>query len=86
MFLIVWLIYGLIVGLIVRAIHPGEEPTGFLWTLGIGVAGSYVGGFLNWVLGWGGSPISPSGIIMGIIGGVIFCWIYTKYIAGNINV
>ncbi len=84
-FIVGWLIYGLIVGLIVRLIHPGDEPKGFLWTLLIGVAGSYVGGFLNWVLGFGTSPISASGFISGILGGILFCWIYTKYVEGKID-
>lgn len=73
-----WLIYGLIVGLIAKALHPGEDPVGFLPTIGIGVAGSFVGGGIQWLLSWGG-PFSPAGLLWGIIGGVIFCWIYRKY-------
>lgn len=78
-FLLGWLIYGLFVGLVAKALHSGEEPEGFLPTLGIGVAGSYVGGFINWVLGWGASPFSASGVIMGIIGGVICCYGYQMW-------
>lgn len=72
--LIGWLVYGLVVGLIARAIHPGEEKPGVLWTLVIGIAGSYVGGLMNWILGSGGGPFQGSGIIMGILGGVVFLW------------
>lgn len=79
MFLLLsWLIYGLIVGYIAKKLHPGEDPIGFLPTLGLGVAGSYMGGFLNWCFGWGGSPISSSGLIMGIIGGILCCAIYRQ--------
>ena len=78
-----WIIYGLIVGLIAKAIHPGDkEPQGFLATVGIGVAGSFIGGGINWMLGMGG-PFAPSGILMGIIGGIIFCWLYTKFELGQ---
>jgi len=73
-----WLIYGLIVGLIAKWIHPGEDPVGFFQTVGIGVAGSLVGGGIQWLLQMGG-PFSPAGLLWGIIGGVIFCWIYRKY-------
>jgi len=73
-----WVIYGLIVGLLAKAIHSGDDPVGFLPTVGIGIAGSYVGGFINFLLG-SGSAFSPSGIVMGIVGGVVFCWIYRKY-------
>lgn len=74
-----WIVYGLIVGLLAKLAHPGEDPIGFLPTIGIGIAGSYIGGFLSWAMGSGISPFSPSGILMGSIGGTIFCWIYRRY-------
>jgi len=73
-----WLVYGLIVGLIAKALHPGEDPVGFLATLGIGIAGSFVGGGVQWMVNMGG-PFSPAGLIWGVVGGVIFCWIYRRY-------
>lgn len=76
--IISWIVYGLIVGLIAKAIHPGDDPIGFLPTIGIGIAGSYIGGFLSWTLGRGELG-DPSGIIMGIIGAIIFCWLYRQY-------
>lgn len=79
LFIFGWIIYGLLVGLISKYLHPGEDPVGFLPTVGIGVAGSYVGGFINWAIGVGMSPISPSGLMSGVIGGIIFCWAYRKY-------
>jgi uncharacterized membrane protein YeaQ/YmgE (transglycosylase-associated protein family) len=72
-----WTLYGLVIGLCSKALHRGEDPQGFLATIGIGVAGSYIGGFINFVIG-GGSPFQASGIIMGIVGGVIFCYLYSK--------
>lgn len=78
-FIIGWLVYGAIVGSLAKLFHPGEDPIGFLPTIGIGVVGSYIGGLLNWVIGAGGSPLSASGILMGVVGGVIFCWIYRTY-------
>lgn len=80
-----WLFYGLVVGLIAKAIHPGDEPAGLLPTIGIGIAGSFLGGVLNWMLGFGGSPFAFSGWIMGIIGGVIFCFIYMKFLKQHIE-
>lgn len=80
-----WLIYGLVVGFIAKALHPGEEPKGILWTLGIGVAGSFVGGLLNFIMGFGGEAFTPAGFIMGIVGGVLFCFAYTRYTAGQLG-
>jgi uncharacterized membrane protein YeaQ/YmgE (transglycosylase-associated protein family) len=78
-FILGWVIYGLIVGYLAKLVHPGEDPVGFLPTIGIGVAGSYVGGFINWVIGAGHSPFSASGILMGTIGGVVCCWAYRNW-------
>ena len=77
--LLSWLIYGTIVGGIAKFLHPGEDPGGFLSTIGIGIAGSYIGGVLNFLFFGTGTPFSPSGLIMGVIGAVIFCWIYRKW-------
>lgn len=78
LWLLMWIVYGLVVGLIAKALHPGDDPVGFFPTLGIGIAGSYVGGFLSWLIGRGQLG-EPSGIIMGIIGAVIFLWLYRQY-------
>ena len=79
LFLLSWVVYGLVVGLIAKAIYRGEAPVGFLATTGIGIAGSYVGGFINWLIGYESGPFATSGIVMGVIGGVISCWLYTRY-------
>ena len=77
LWLLMWAVYGLIVGLVAKALHPGEDPTGWISTLGIGVAGSFIGGFANFMLGKG-DPFQSSGILMGIVGGVIACFAYRK--------
>lgn len=81
--LFVWLAYGLIVGIIAKKLHQGDEPIGWLETIMVGVVGSYVGGLINWLLGWGVHVFEPSGMIMGIIGGVVFCYIYSYWKSKN---
>lgn len=78
LWLIGWLIYGLIVGFFAKILHPGPDPVGCLPTVGIGVAGSYVGGLISWLLGRG-QFLNPAGIIMGVIGAIIFLWLYRQY-------
>jgi uncharacterized membrane protein YeaQ/YmgE (transglycosylase-associated protein family) len=77
--LLVWCVYGLFVGSIAKAIVPGEERMGFFQTVGIGVAGSYMGGAILYMLGQYES-LSPSGIFMGIAGGVISLVVYNKLV------
>lgn len=79
--LIVWVIYGLVVGLISKAIYRYKDsPTGFVSTLAIGVCGSFVGGFINFLVGGGHSPLQPSGIVMGVLGGIITSFLYRKVV------
>jgi len=80
LFLGSWILYGLVVGLIAKWLYPGgdEEPQGILATIALGIAGSYVGGFINFLFGRS-DAFSLSGILMGIIGGVVCCWIYQSF-------
>jgi uncharacterized membrane protein YeaQ/YmgE (transglycosylase-associated protein family) len=77
--LLVWCVYGLFVGSIAKAVVPGEERMGFFQTVGIGVAGSYMGGAILYMLGQYES-LSPSGIFMGIAGGVVSLILYKKIV------
>ena len=52
---------------------------GFLATTGIGVAGSFVGGGIQFLLNLGSGPLAPAGFVFSILGGVLFCWLYRKY-------
>lgn len=75
--LLVWCVYGLFVGSIAKAIVPGEERMGFFQTVAVGVAGSYMGGAVLYLLGSYDS-VSPSGVVMGIAGGVLSLVLYNK--------
>ena len=65
----------MIVGLFAKAFSPGPKPKGLLSTLAVGIGGLYVGGFINFLL-FRGELFGRSGLLMGIIGGVIVCSIY----------
>jgi len=77
--LVVWCVYGLFVGSIAKAIVPGEERMGFFQTIAVGVAGSYMGGAILYLLG-SYESVSPSGLLMGIAGGVVSLILYNKVI------
>lgn len=77
--ILVWIVYGLLVGSIAKSIVPGEERMGFFQTIAVGVAGSYMGGAILYLLGTYDS-LSPSGILMGIAGGVASLVLYNKII------
>lgn len=56
-----WIVFGLIAGVLAKWIMPGKDPGGFFVTIGIGVAGAFVGGFIGSFLGFG----SVSGFNLG---------------------
>jgi uncharacterized membrane protein YeaQ/YmgE (transglycosylase-associated protein family) len=69
--IIIWLIVGLLAGLIARALLPGDDSMGFLGTLLLGLGGSLVGGFLGNLLFDASFDIDAAGIIGSVIGAVI---------------
>lgn len=75
--LLVWMVYGLLVGSISKAIVPGEENFGFVKTVALGIAGSYVGGAILYILGQYDS-LSPAGVFMGVAGGIVSLVLYNK--------
>lgn len=83
--LLVWVVYGLVVGLLSKAIYRYKDsPKGFASTLAIGVCGSFVGGFVNHLLG-SGDPLQASGLLMGVLGGVVTCFAYRKLVVERIR-
>lgn len=75
--LLVWAVYGLFVGSIAKTIVPGEENFGFVKTVALGIAGSYMGGAILYLLG-SYNTISPSGLFMGVAGAIISLVLYNK--------
>jgi uncharacterized membrane protein YeaQ/YmgE (transglycosylase-associated protein family) len=75
MSLIGTLIVGLIVGLIARALKPGDDKLGFIMTSLLGVAGSFLASYGGTALGWY-KPGEPAGWIASIIGAVLLLIIY----------
>jgi uncharacterized membrane protein YeaQ/YmgE (transglycosylase-associated protein family) len=53
---LVFLIVGLLAGVIAKAVMPGtrSEPAGWLMTIILGIAGAFVGGFIANALGFSG--------------------------------
>ena len=75
--LMVWAVYGLFVGSIAKSIVPGEENFGFVKTVALGVAGSYMGGAILYMIGSYDS-LTPAGLFMGIAGGIVALLLYNK--------
>ena len=69
------LIVGLVVGLIARAIKPGDDSMGWIMTIVLGIAGSLVAGYVGRALGWY-QPGQPAGWIASVIGAIVLLVIW----------
>jgi uncharacterized membrane protein YeaQ/YmgE (transglycosylase-associated protein family) len=75
MWIIGWIVFGLIVGAIAKLLMPGRDPGGFIITMLLGIAGAVVGGFIGRAVGWYG-PNDAAGYLMAILGAVVLLLLY----------
>jgi uncharacterized membrane protein YeaQ/YmgE (transglycosylase-associated protein family) len=72
----VWMvIVGFIVGLVARAIMPGTQQLGWILTAVLGIAGSFVAGFIGQALGFYAAG-EGVGFIGSVIGALIVLFVY----------
>ncbi|HEY7749313.1 MAG TPA: GlsB/YeaQ/YmgE family stress response membrane protein [Aestuariivirgaceae bacterium] len=74
---IIWtIIIGFVAGIIAKFIMPGKnEPSGFILTTLLGIAGAFVASYLGQALGWY-RPGEGAGLIGAVVGAliVLFVW------------
>ena len=78
-FLLYLLFVGIIAGCLARLLVPGRDPMGFWATVLLGVVGSFIGGFLGYLLfgkDLDEGALQVSGIFGSIVGAVIALLIY----------
>ena len=80
-FILVLLLFGLVAGALARLLVPGRDSMGIGGTILLGIVGSFVGGFIGFLLF--GSDINegalqPSGIIGSVIGAVVALLIWRR--------
>ena len=82
----VWMaIIGFIVGLVARALLPGDQKVGMILTAVLGIAGSFVANYAGQAMGWY-APGEAAGFITSVIGAIILLVLYgmiTKASRGN---
>ena len=78
----VWMfVVGIVVGAIARFILPGAQSMGILMTGFLGIAGSFVGGFIARIFSRPaeGTPFHPAGILLSIVGALVLLWAWGRF-------
>lgn len=76
------IVIGLIAGALARLIVPGKQNISIPMTILLGIIGSFVGGFLGYLLFHKDAQngfFQPSGIIGSVIGAIIVLVLYLKF-------
>lgn len=76
MFSLLWTaIIGLVVGAVAKLLMPGKDPGGWIVTMLLGLAGSFVAGYLGRLAGWYREGQS-AGFIMSVLGAILLLFLY----------
>jgi uncharacterized membrane protein YeaQ/YmgE (transglycosylase-associated protein family) len=76
--IIIFIVFGLIVGALAKLIMPGKDPGGIIVTAIIGMVGSLLGTLIGrYVFGWG--PYYSARWIMSILGAIILLALYRLF-------
>ncbi len=77
--IISWIILGLVAGALGKFIMPGKDPGGLFVTMGIGIAGAIIGGFIGTLIGFGGvDGFNIGSLILAVVGTLVLLFAYRK--------
>ena len=72
-----WIVLGLIAGILAKMIMPGKDGGGFIVTILLGIAGAFVGGWVDSLLGWGATGgFSLASIATATVGAILLLVLY----------
>jgi uncharacterized membrane protein YeaQ/YmgE (transglycosylase-associated protein family) len=74
--LLVIVVIGLIAGALARLLMPGKDPMGFIMTIILGIAGSFVGGFIASLI-WKNETgtFHPGGLLLSVLGAILLLFL-----------
>jgi uncharacterized membrane protein YeaQ/YmgE (transglycosylase-associated protein family) len=76
---ILFILFGLVVGLVARALMPGRQPMGFILTALLGIAGSFLGSYIGGMIQGEGDTVNtadPYNWIGAVLGALALLFIY----------
>ena len=78
--IIVWILLGLVVGVIAKFLMPGKDPGGIIITILLGIGGAFVGGFVSTRLGFGSvTGFDLRSLIIAVLGAIALLVVYRLF-------
>ena len=76
--IIVWIVVGLIAGILAKWVMPGPDPGGIIVTILIGIVGAFIGGWVLGLLGFSGGTgnFSLGSILTATLGAIVLLAVY----------
>lgn len=80
--IISWIVLGLIAGFLAKLIMPGRDPGGIIITIGIGIVGAVIGGFVATLVGLGSvSGLNVGSIVIAVVGSLLLLGIWRSVVS-----
>jgi uncharacterized membrane protein YeaQ/YmgE (transglycosylase-associated protein family) len=74
-FIVYLAVFGLVVGALARLALPGPDPMGILATIGLGLAGAFIGGVVaHLLIGTAG------GVVFSILGAILLLYLFRRFV------
>jgi len=75
MHLLYTLFIGLLVGILAKFLMPGKDPGGIILTILLGIAGSFLAGYLGQLIGWYKNG-ETAGFLGSLVGAILILIVY----------
>jgi uncharacterized membrane protein YeaQ/YmgE (transglycosylase-associated protein family) len=80
MSIILFIVFGFVIGLIARAVLPGRQSMGLVGTTLLGIAGSFVGGFLVSLVTHNRiTDLNTAGVLGSILGAIVLLVLASRF-------
>jgi uncharacterized membrane protein YeaQ/YmgE (transglycosylase-associated protein family) len=73
-YILALLFSGLIVGALARLALPGPDPMSIFATIGLGLAGTFLGGVI------GGLLFGTTGFVFALVGAILVLYLYRRFV------